>query len=261
MAKTVNNSRKCPKCGTELGQKNLCPVCSRLPQTTEKVEASTGNSDKGAAASKKVSAPVAEKLELFVKEHPFSWNSKFDVFYDSLLNTEKCDGVDYRTAVEICRRWDCIFAAIRGMLDNKSEITADLMIKIMDEIPQKFPEIEEMKARELAKDYFQSAPSTDQFSILFMPEDGILSQFYRKDYYESRDIVFSYYPHDKSIPSKGKSSNLKGIHSPFDCIIWLLPTQEMQKMRQKMVKKGSPIAVLRRTELPSSAVTKGKCKK
>ena len=250
MAKTVNNSRKCPKCGTELGQKNLCPVCSRLPQTTEKVEASTGNSDKGAAASKKVSAAVAEKLELFVKEHPFSWNSKFDVFYDSLLNTEKCDGVDYRTAVEICRRWDCIFAAIRGMLDNKSEITADLMIKIMDEIPQKFPEIEEMKARELAKDYFQSAPSTDQFSILFMPEDGTLTRFYKKDHYESSNIVFSYYPHGSN------SSNLKRICTPFACTICLWAQE-----RRIVVKKGVPIAVLQRSELPSSGVSKGKCKK
>ena len=151
MAKSEKTSRKCPKCGMELGQKNLCPVCSKAPKNTAKAEKAT-EADAGNPQNENgsYSSELADLLEPFVKKNMQGWNLKFDDFYESLQGKAK-KNVDYKAAVAQCKRWSCVFTEIQKMLGDKREISADLMIEIMEKIPRKFSEITEMKARSLAR--------------------------------------------------------------------------------------------------------------
>ena len=155
MAKMKKTSRKCPKCGMELGQKNLCPVCLKAKKTPEKAEkAAEADSGNPSGDNGSYSSELAGLLEPFVKENMDKWNNKFDDFYDSLQEKAK-KNVDYKAAVAQCKRWSCIFNEIQKMLGDKQEISADLMIEIMEKIPQKFSEITDMKARSLAREFCQ----------------------------------------------------------------------------------------------------------
>ena len=219
---------RCKKCGTELGQKNLCPVCSpakKQPQTGEASRKPAGRTD--------IPASLDAELEKFVKANPFSWNSKFNDFYNSLEKGRKSDIVGYRDAVEKCRRWDSILSAIRGMLDKNKELTADLVLAVMDAIPPKFPEIDDDKARSLAGELFQMKPPADQYSILVIPEDGMLYRYpAKRRQYKSAEPIFYYHRGENEL-SRAQ------IPAPFDCTVKWFDSEE-----KKSLSAGEPIAIL-----------------
>ena len=226
-------SRKCPKCGMKLGQKNICPVCDKSSSASGKT-ADTKSAKARAESDSEFSPALANLLEPFVKENQKNWNNKFDDFYDSLKKDTKKE-VDYRTAVKQCKRWSLIFAEIQTLLKKSRVLSADLVIEIMDKIPKKFPEITDSKARSLAREFAQNAPRGD-YQLLFMPEDGKLCAFPKQNVkYTPRAACFSYVSAET-----GRKNN---IPVPFDCYVRLFLYSE-----KRQIKKGEVIAVLDRIE-------------
>ena len=125
----------------ELGQKNLCPVCSPLQRK-----------DRPEANDLVVSDEELEKITLFLIRHPDTWNAEFDSFYDELK-----PGRGYRDFFAACRQYMEILSAIREILSGKKVLTGELIIQVMDEIPQHYPGINEDQARQLARMVFSEA--------------------------------------------------------------------------------------------------------
>ena len=136
---------KCKKCGTELGQKNICPVCSpsSIRKTTDTKDFAVSDED-------------LAKIAQFLLKYPGTWNVEFDSFYDEL----KPD-CGYRDFYAVCRQYTQIIYAIRRILSGRNVLTAEIIIRIMDEIPQQYPEINDNQARQLAKIVFSETKDSE----------------------------------------------------------------------------------------------------
>ena len=139
---------KCKKCGTEMGQKNLCPVCDSDTGAKPKHQADeTPNSSENSMAD--FSKEELQTIDEFVHAHPKDWNDEFDDFFD-----KNVFAAGYKETFLKCRHRAEIFDAVREMLKDQKKLSGELMIRIMEEIPQKYPEIQEYEARALAKQFF-----------------------------------------------------------------------------------------------------------
>ena len=138
---------KCKKCGMELGQKNICPSCGPEKKAEKKPAAPEIPHQ---APSSDFSNEELIKIDEFLKAHPSDWSDEFDEFYD-----KQVFAANYRNTVAMCRHRAELFAAVREMLKDAQKLSADLMLRIMEEIPKKYPEIEENEARALAREFFK----------------------------------------------------------------------------------------------------------
>lgn len=138
---------KCKKCGMELGQKNICPSCGPEKKAEKKPAAVEIPPQ---APSSNFSTEELTKIDEFLKAHPSDWSDEFDEFYD-----KQVFAANYRNTVAMCRHRAELFAAVREMLKDAQKLSADLMLRIMEEIPKKYPEIEENEARALAREFFK----------------------------------------------------------------------------------------------------------
>ena len=222
----------------EIGQKNLCPVCS-IPSPAPESGKETGENPAGKDGDYTAYSPdLANLLESFVKENLQNWNLKFDDFYDSLQ--EKAENeVDYEAAVAQCKRWSTIFAEIIKILGKKLELSADLMIEIRKTIPGQFPEISAAKARSLAREFFRNVPRGD-YSMIYMPQNGRLQKVppLRRKFSEG-DVLFEYCGAEKSnVPGVVTAPMI--VAAPFDCTVSIAAQVNELKL------KGEVIAVLNR---------------
>ena len=125
----------------ELGQKNLCPVCS--PSAMKKQPDRQDFS---------VSDEELEKISLFLIRHPDTWNEEFDSFYDEL---KPADG--YEDFYAACREGVEILSALREILSGAEVLTGELVIKIREMIPARFPSVSADRARQLARIVFSAS--------------------------------------------------------------------------------------------------------
>ena len=173
---SVAVARKCPNCGTMLGQKNICPVCN--PQNASGKEIPS-QKNVPMAEVPVPPAPMSDELSLkaekFVKDHLKNWNLEFDSFYVG-LEKEHSD-LDYRKLLESCKRWEIIFKDVQTLVSQaKNKITGDLMVKAMDELHGKYPEeIDERKARELVREFAsikENSAQQPEVHVILMPAAG-----------------------------------------------------------------------------------------
>ena len=166
---TANSVRKCPQCGTVLGQKNICPVCNpQHPAGKEVPSPKNAPSGEASALPKTMSDELFSLTEQFVKNNLKNWNLNFDDFFVELEKSHS--DLDYRKLLEACRRWAEIFEAVQKLISEEKSITGDVMVKAMDEFPAKYPEISEKKARELVREFASMVgmvKATDDFSAKY----------------------------------------------------------------------------------------------
>ena len=150
---------KCKKCGMEIGQKSRCPICDSKKVAKPKPQpAAVPASPETASAD--FSKEEMDKIDEFVKAHPKDWNDKFDDFYDKIVFA-----AGYKETVMKCRHRAEIFDAVRDMLKDAKTLSADLMIRIMEEIPKKYPEIGDYQARALAKEFFGNRKTIKKLTL------------------------------------------------------------------------------------------------
>ena len=140
----------------ELGQKNLCPVCGKDKLTDKSADPKNDHQVPSSGFSKEILA----KIDEFLKAHPTDWNDEFDDFFDRQFST-----ANYRDTVSICRHRVELFADIRAMLKDARKLSADLMLRVMDEIPKKYPEIDENEARALAREFFKGCKPIQSLAL------------------------------------------------------------------------------------------------
>ena len=133
----------------EIGQKSRCPVCDSPKAAAEPKPQPAAVPASPETASADFSREEMEKIDEFVKAHPTDWNDEFDDFYD-----KNVFAAGYKETVMKCRHRAEIFDAVRDMLKDAKTFSADLVIRIMEEIPKKYPEIGDYQARALAKEFF-----------------------------------------------------------------------------------------------------------
>ena len=132
----------------EIGQKSRCPVCDSKKAAEPKSQPAAPPASPE-TASADFSREELAKIDEFVKAHPKDWNDEFDDFYDKNVLA-----AGYKETVLKCRHRAEIFDSVRELIKDAKTLSADLMIRIMEEIPKKYPEIEEYQARTLAKEFF-----------------------------------------------------------------------------------------------------------
>ena len=129
---------KCKKCGKELGQKNICPICSSAPRKE--------HSDVNDLA---VSDDEREKIVIFLLRCQDAWDAEFDSFYDELK-----PAAGYEDFYAACREGVEILSVLREILSGAEVLTGELIIKVRETIPSRFPTISADRARQLARIVF-----------------------------------------------------------------------------------------------------------
>lgn len=83
-----NEGRTCPKCGMNLGQKHLCPVCDQAEENTEARPDSAviiGAEEEALPASPAIDiSPYFENVSRvieFIGGHPDDWDNEFNTFF------------------------------------------------------------------------------------------------------------------------------------------------------------------------------------
>ena len=138
---TRKGGKVCPKCGTMLGQKNICPVCNLQNSSKESVP-----SQEFLVNEEKNLVQDVTAIDEFLLAHLNDWEECFDDFYD---NAEF--SLDYRGASNLCDERRKLLDDIQSMLEGQACLSKSLALKVMDEIPRKHPEISENQARQYAK--------------------------------------------------------------------------------------------------------------
>ena len=126
----------------ELGQKNICPVCgpSAVSESPVPEIIKTEFSDED-----------LKKITLFLIRHRNTWNVDFDSFYDEFPAAP-----DYKEFFSFCRNCLEVISAIEDILSGTDTLSAELIIKVMDEITQRFPGITNSQVRLMTKAVFSS---------------------------------------------------------------------------------------------------------
>ena len=135
-------SRTCPKCGMNLGQKHLCPVCDKTEDITESSAsnptAETG--ENGALAFLQEHDYVSSVIG-FMEGHRDDWDDAFNAFFDGL--DEK---PDFDECFEACSQVKKILETDMSSGRISGSMTRQTMTKLRDV----FPELTSEEARKLA---------------------------------------------------------------------------------------------------------------
>ena len=143
----------------EIGQKSRCPVCDSK-KTVEPQPQPPEFKIVPKALPSGFSKEELAKIDEFLKAHPTDWNDEFDEFYE-----QQVFAVNYKETYSLCSHRAELFAAIREMVKDAQKISAELMLRIMEEIPKKYPEIEENEARALAREFFKGRKQIRQMTL------------------------------------------------------------------------------------------------
>ena len=132
-----NGGRVCPKCGMNLGQRHLCPVCDNPAQKDE----TTGGS--AASSSSQVGDYVSGVIE-FVEKHPEDWDEEFIEFFNGLAGKP-----DVNECYDACSKVSGIF---KIRMPDSGKIPGSLARQVMGDLQGVFPELTNDSAFALACD-------------------------------------------------------------------------------------------------------------
>ena len=136
-----NPGRKCPKCGMNLGQKNLCPICDKPAH----------NNENAASTASQGGDYVSSVIE-FVENHLYDWDDVFNKFYDGLSGVH-----DFEECYEACSKVRELF--IKN-LPNSEKISGSKTINVMRELRSVFPDLTNEEARVHAVRLLEKCAST-----------------------------------------------------------------------------------------------------
>ena len=136
-----NGGRVCPKCGTFLGQKNICPICDETEQEND-YEGGNGF-DPVQVDTQDVSDYVSRVID-YVAKHPNDWDDEFNTFFDGLA-----DKPGFTECYEACSRIDEI---LKVKIPDSGKISGSITIKAMTDLQSIFPDLPTETARTLAVD-------------------------------------------------------------------------------------------------------------
>ena len=137
-----NVVRTCPKCGTPLGQKNLCPVCDR--QNGSRQEEQRISPD---VSPEGVTTRPADYFSLviqFVENHQTDWDDEFIDFFNGLAEKR-----DFNQCYEACSKVSDIF---KMEMPDSGKISGSLTKTVMTSLQGVFPELTTDSAFSLALD-------------------------------------------------------------------------------------------------------------
>jgi tetratricopeptide (TPR) repeat protein len=169
--------RTCPKCGMNLGQRHLCPVCDKTEENTE--PASNPAADAARipepilACEYKVQVQYSQTADYvsrvieFIGEHPNDWDNEFNTFFDGLPEEH-----EYMACHDECSKVNGIFQI--DMLFTL-KISGSMTINAMNELKTIFPFLSDKEARGFAlnllqkrmKAFFATPPSGSKAMELY----------------------------------------------------------------------------------------------
>jgi hypothetical protein len=180
-----DSARTCPKCGMNLGQKHLCPVCDMIEENAEARPNPAG--DFGVKLSRPLPSPMAEtdvdnsryisiyvdyvsRVIEFVGGHPDDWDNEFNAFFDGL--SEK---PDYMKCYDACSK-------VSGIRQKdwlvSVKIPGSMTIEVMNELKTIFRDLPDKEARPLALSLLEK-----RLEAVFAPppsSDSTVMNMYRK---------------------------------------------------------------------------------
>lgn len=132
-----HSGRVCPKCGTKMGQKNLCPICdSPIPDRASELERETGDY-------------VSSMID-FVKGHMENWDDEFVTSFDRIRGPLSMKGC-YNACTQV-------FEILTSDRPQSGKIPGSMLITTMDRLQKVFPDISEDRAMEIAMDLLRFRP-------------------------------------------------------------------------------------------------------
>ena len=134
-----NSGRTCPKCGMNLGQRHLCPVCDQPEENTE--PASNPNADAPAASQ---TADYVSRVITFIGGYMDDWDKEFNAFFDGLPGEH-----GYEECHDACSKVNGIFGKNKP---DSDKVSGSMTIKVMNELKAVFPDLSDEEARGLAMD-------------------------------------------------------------------------------------------------------------
>lgn len=158
---------KCAKCGMELGQKNLCPVCdgkTTAPAENPEqfsVEVYDKNGKTGIQFCENSRLPsddsVRIRFQQFLDENRYDWEAAFE------RNFAEQEFEFYVCAYEACK---FLWAVREFLLDSiratdAERITPPFMIQVMKQLQEKFPEYPLQAARQWLTELFNAERSRE----------------------------------------------------------------------------------------------------
>ena len=139
-----NGGKTCPKCGMNLGQKHLCPVCDETEGITE---SSASNPAAGGGNAAPAASQIANYISLVIKfigEHLDDWDEEFNSFFDGLPGDH-----DYIGCYDTCSKISRIIPKDKPVA---GKITGSMTINAMQGLKSIFPDLSDKEARGLAMD-------------------------------------------------------------------------------------------------------------
>ena len=144
-----NGGRICPKCGMNLGQRHLCPVCDQAEENTEARPDSAeiiSAEEEALHASPAIDiSPYLENVSRvieFIGEYPDDWDNEFNTFFDELPGNQ-----DYVECYDTCSRVSRIIPKDKPVA---GKIPGSMTINVMQGLKTVFPDLSDGEARELA---------------------------------------------------------------------------------------------------------------
>ena len=131
-----NNARTCPKCGTPLGQKNLCPVCDARVKDNK---TPGGNADFATSQEMDYVSCVIE----FVEKHLYDWDDEFNSFYDGLSGDH-----DFEACYEACSK---VCELFKIDMPVSGKISGSMTIHVLRGLKSVFPWLTNEAARDFAR--------------------------------------------------------------------------------------------------------------
>ena len=129
-----NGGNVCPKCGTKLGQKNICPICGGPERE---------NDHAGGNGANPSSLDYVSSVIDFVEKHPDDWDDEFNTFYEGLVGSLP----DYVDCYEACSK---VKKILRIKVPDSGKISGSMTIKVLTDLKSVFPELTNETARALA---------------------------------------------------------------------------------------------------------------
>ena len=166
-----NKGRTCPKCGMNLGQKHLCPVCDKTEENTESAPNPAADAGGNTAPTASQGGDYVSSVIEFIGEHPDDWDEEFNAFFDGLPGNQ-----DYVRCYDTCSRVSRIIPKDKPVA---GKIPGSMTIKVMQELKNIFPDLSDGEARELAMRLLEKRA----VSILAPPPPGSSAEvmdLYRK---------------------------------------------------------------------------------
>ena len=141
-----NGGRTCPKCGMNLGQKHLCPIC-------DQAEPGQDNTSGIVSSASSQGGDYVSRVIEFVEMHPYDWDEEFNSFYDGLAGDHDFEACYY----EACSKVSDI---LKKNTPNSEKISGSKTIHVMRELRTVFPDLTSEASRLFSMRLLETCVST-----------------------------------------------------------------------------------------------------